>query len=609
MRLLTTLLLVGALAGIVNAADPAPATPAWIGFHGPNGTGVYPDCKPPTSWNLTTGKNVRWVVPLDGWSQGTPTIADGKVFLMHEPDINHVFPRLQCLDLASGKVLWEDTLDHLPAAIPDEAERAKVYKMAERQNQATTLGAVFEREYLMAKTDDERAAVIASWRKRGFIPSYRSFKGDDNLDEKGLFKGVRVCGDDGKNEQQLKLYLPNDEQRTTNPTLLRYGFWEEIYQANCNYACIGKTFGAPVWCDGAVYVATAGGVFAKYDMDGKRQWLTWSFKPGLANLNSSGHDTCARAPIIAGELFIGTAANNLVAIERNTGKVKFKDNIKSESIATPVVLKVGESNILLTAGPQAYLLPSGQRLQVEGWLSTGMQALVKNDESDVVYFGGLGQHANWNLQYKNPVAVRYVLDGEKLRGTILWSGATNPTTKVVRDAGGTLSLFYNQGRVYCQNGVILDATTGMIVKGGLDQKPSSISKDRAVPATAMLLQSAGNNVYGWLNGSIGVYSSDGNNIADNLFVEPHLTKEQIPIWQGVESTDDYFSSAGGWCKYSLERSVKGRPAKRGMLSYSHPFTFGNDCLVARSLMHLYCFSEGAQLPPTTVPVQTTTTKE
>jgi len=579
------------------ASDPATD---WIGVRGPNGSGVYPDSKPPTSWDLTTGRNVRWVMPLNGWGQGQPVIADGKVFIMLEPDVNHLFPRLQCLDLITGKVLWEDMLDHLPTAIPDEVERAKVYKMVERQNQATTLGAVFEREYrFIAKTDEERAAVVASWRKRGFIPAHRTDKGgDSNLDEKGL---VKMHGN-GPLDDQLKMYLPEAEKKTTNPTLLRYGIWEEIYQANCNFACIGKTFGAPVWCDGAIYVATAGGVLAKYDMNGKRQWLTWSFKPGLTGLNGSGHDTCVRSPIIAGDLFIGTAANNLVAIERATGKVRFKDDLKSESIASPVVLTVGKSEILLTAGPKAYLLPGGKPLKVEGWLFSGMQALVKHDERDVVLFCGSGEHCDWPKKgigdTPPPAAVRYTLDGDTLRGKILWSGVQETSEietakgRYTEGMGGNAPwLLYDQGRFYHRNGPILDALTGKITVGKLVRDKSlRPSPDRAVPPTEHLLQLAGGNVYGWDHSIIVVYSCDGKKVASNVFPDPHVTKEQLPIWHGVDSRDDYFSGLGG--------------KKRGMLSYGHQFTFGKDCLVARTLMHLYCFSEGSQsAPQPTTPVK------
>jgi len=575
MRRLSILPLVGALAGLVHAADPAPA---WIGVRGPNGTGVYPDSKPPTSWDLTTGKNVRWVVPLNGWGHGQPVIADGKVFLMLEPDVNHLFPRLQCLNLATGKVLWEDELDHLPVAEPDAAKRVEVYTQWKKYNQMMADGAKFEAEFMEAHKigKTEKQAVIDRWKQMGYVPIWRL---------------KDATAEDGGNEpSRLRVFPPKDAETKMRKLLMPYGCWEDIYQSTCNFACIGHAFGVPVWCDGAIYVATAGGVFAKYDRDGKRQWLTWSFKPGLTNLSGSGHDTCVRSPIIVGDLFIGTAANNLVAIERATGKVRFKDDLKSESIASPVMLTVGKSDILLTAGPKAYLLPDGKPLKVEGWLISGMQALVKHDERDVVFFCGSGEHCDWPSKgvcaTPPPAAVRYALVGDALRGTVVWSGVQDPSGKeksgYTPGMGGNAPwMLYDHGRLYHRSGPIVDALNGKIVAGKFWVRNAPV-EDRATPATAHLLQIAGGNVYGWDHMNMDVYSSDGKKVASNLFPDPHVTKEQLPIWHGVDSSDDYFSELNG--------------KKNGMISYGFQFTFGRDCLVARGLMHLYCFSEGAQLP-------------
>ena len=70
-RTLTRLLLAGMLAGNLNllaadlsavssaetlakaeaSAKAEPTTPAWTGFRGPEGTGVWPNAKPPTTWD------------------------------------------------------------------------------------------------------------------------------------------------------------------------------------------------------------------------------------------------------------------------------------------------------------------------------------------------------------------------------------------------------------------------------------------------------------------------------------------------------------------------------------------------------------------------------
>jgi hypothetical protein len=562
----------------------APGGVPWVGLRGPHGTGVYPDSKPPTTWDVATGKNVRWVVPLNGWGHGQPLVADGKVFLLLEPDVNHLFPRVQCLDLATGALLWEDLLDHLPLAVLDEKERAEVRKMAERQHQATVLSAAFEKDYLAATNQEQRVAAVKVWRERDFVPF-------DRLQELRIEDELKYP----KEADRLRLCLPKDEQTTCNRALLKYGMWVDIYQTTCNFACIGMVFGAPIWCDGALYVATPGGFFAKYDKQGKRLWAAWHFKSGNSKLDGAGHDTSVRSPIIYGNYLISTATDSLVVLDRGTGRIVLAESMPDEpcrnqktelgSIASPVILRTGNTDVLLTAGPQAYRLPDLKRLTIEGWLISGMQALVKDDERDVAFFCGSGEHCAWPKKgvcdTPPPAAVRYALDGDVLRATVLWAGISGVADSVEANQGGQTKgmggtapwLLYDQGRVYHRIGVLLDAATGRTTAGQIMARnmPSSA---RAAPATAHLLQLAGGHVYGWdCKSGMEVFTADGKFVAANLVPPPALTPEQLPVWHGVASSDRYAPN---------------------FVSYSGQFTFGKDCLVARALMHLYCFAENAR---------------
>jgi len=601
MRLLITLLLAGALAGIVHAADPAPMdapaavppAPVWVGVRGPEGTGVYPDSKPPTTWNVKTGKNVRWVLPLNGWGQGQPVVGGDRVFIMLEADALHDFPRLQCLDIVTGAVLWEKEIDHLPVAEPDETKRAQLYKDVKLYIGSLALGTVFEKEFLDSKTIEQRKEVVKKWTELGYVPRWRSDSAK-NIITPDRITDMKIFAD-----AQLKLGLPDGPG--TMKRLGPLGFSSDIYQTNCSFACIGRAYGAPIWSEKekAVYVATAGGTSAKYDQDGKLLWMTWSFNPGKTNLWGSGTDSCARSPIISGDLFINTAANNLVAVDRATGKIRFKETLPSyanaESITAPAVMTVNGKDILLTAGPCAYLLPEGKPLKLDGWLICGMQALVKHDERDVVFFCGSGEHCTWpnkgfGIDTPPPAAVRYTLDGDTLHGKVIWSGVQAPEyTDRLKVGDNAPWLLYNDGKLYHRNGAILDALTGKIITGKLvNDKENQPSPDRSVPVTSHLLQLAGGNVYGWReSGTAQVYTADGKRVANNSFERPTLTKEQMPIWHGLSSGDAYGNT----------------------ISYSCQFTFGKDCIVMRGLMHLYCFSEGAQLPPAPVPAVTAATKE
>ena len=76
MRTLT-LTAILALTGTLLTAEPT--TPAWTGFRGPEGTGVWPTAKPPTTWDGATGKNIRWKVSLPNWGLGQPVVLKNKV--------------------------------------------------------------------------------------------------------------------------------------------------------------------------------------------------------------------------------------------------------------------------------------------------------------------------------------------------------------------------------------------------------------------------------------------------------------------------------------------------------------------------------------------------
>lgn len=81
----------------VSAAD-------WPAWRGPNGDGISPETKFPTSWSAT--RNVRWRVDLPDRGNATPIVAAGRVFVPQaiEADGRRL---LLAFDRATGAKLWE----------------------------------------------------------------------------------------------------------------------------------------------------------------------------------------------------------------------------------------------------------------------------------------------------------------------------------------------------------------------------------------------------------------------------------------------------------------------------------------------------------------------
>ncbi|HTY62648.1 MAG TPA: PQQ-binding-like beta-propeller repeat protein [Acidobacteriota bacterium] len=82
----------------------------------------------PSSWDVQSGKNIKWKAELGSTSYGNPTVADGKIFL----GTNNENPRnaeitgdkgvLMCFRESDGQFLWQAVSDKLEAAFdwPDQ---------------------------------------------------------------------------------------------------------------------------------------------------------------------------------------------------------------------------------------------------------------------------------------------------------------------------------------------------------------------------------------------------------------------------------------------------------------------------------------------------------
>ena len=94
--------------------------PQWAGSSLRNNV---PDTKNiPTSWDVTTGKNVRWSMPLGSETYGNPVIANGRVYVGTNNGAGYVkrYPSnidlgvLLSFDEKTGKFMWQHSSEKLP---------------------------------------------------------------------------------------------------------------------------------------------------------------------------------------------------------------------------------------------------------------------------------------------------------------------------------------------------------------------------------------------------------------------------------------------------------------------------------------------------------------
>ena len=94
--------------------------PQWGGSYGRNNT---PEGKNiPIKWNVETGENILWSMPLGSETYGNPVVANGKVYIGTNNENGYIkrYPSsmdlgcLVCFDEKSGKFLWQHSNEKLP---------------------------------------------------------------------------------------------------------------------------------------------------------------------------------------------------------------------------------------------------------------------------------------------------------------------------------------------------------------------------------------------------------------------------------------------------------------------------------------------------------------
>ncbi len=388
-------------------------------------SGVFPVADAPAK-----GK-VLWRAPLPNWSYSFPVVADGKVFCMSEPGWKHTFPLVLCFDAKTGEKLWELELDHLKFT-PLSKEKQQQFR-------------------------DEMDRRWKWWRDAwtsggGKSPKARRLKPE--WDQRG-YKGLPM--------QQYGLYA---------------GTWWDW-----GMSLIGHTFPTPVTDGKDLYVVTSRGTQACIGFNGKVKWLT------RTEYDIYRGEDCknARSPVLWKNLLICTNGTAVRAYDKATGQEVWRVKTGAgHTVATPVFITLDDTEFIYTCVNTFIRLKDGKKMKLEGGIGEGVHTPVVNDEYDIIYFSGNGEHCSFTHSHKGkglgmPTAVKFRLDGEVVKGEILWQGPKG------RGRENQPPLYY-KGKLYCGN-TIFDALTGSIVKTG-DRR------NRVLPETRHVLLTDGKHVFG-----------------------------------------------------------------------------------------------------------------
>jgi hypothetical protein len=497
---------------------------------------------------------------LANWGYGQPVVLKNKVFVISEPGWKHDWPLVQCFDVKTGKLAWEKELNTIEL-LPDlpAAEKADL-------KQAIADVFTYDREWYLARWEYSQNTPegIASGAKR--MKSLGVIIPDNQVPE--TFTAV----------QKLAVDPAREELRKKQSQALGKIGWERDAWRHAGYASglmsIGHAYPTPVTDGERLFIATGCSTFWCFDADGK---VVWS----VATKTASRECMNAKSPLIYKHLFISDIGNTLRFFDKNTGKILFTAPVKAHSISGPVVIRVGDQDLLLPCPPEgtdgcAYQLPDGKMIPMKGWQNGGATMVVNTDSPDTVFFIGGGEHGNWQgkggVQGKcdifPPAAVKFSLVEGVLNGTVLWSGDVG---KIYVSHGGVLyhdQKFYHPMRR--RNGMYRDALTGKVIK------------TEVTPNTAYFLQVANGHIYGLTNkgteGVMQVYNLDGTKVAENIISSAKVEgekREQIRC----QNTPHY-----GPDQQKADKSI----VAWRWYSYNCPFMIHDDAIFIRSNDELWC---------------------
>ncbi len=359
------------------AADPV------VGWRG-DGSGLYPQANPPTSWDTDDGTNVLWQTEI-GRGQSSPVVSGDRVFVTVEPE------KLLGIEKKTGKILW--TKESGYAALP---------------------------------------------------------------------AGTKV---------------PEKQPPTA---------------AGCGYSTP-----TPVTDGRLVYTSHGTGVVAAYDFEGKREWIRFIDRPPESEYGRSA------SPVLAGGKLL-VSIGGLFALDPKTGSTVWQTLEVHPLFGTPIVMKVGDTDVIFAPSGEAVRLSDGKVLAKK--LATTTYTSPVTADGVVYYAGPPAMALKIPAKPDEPFKPERLWENEDLEGEYFASPILH---------GGLLYCVGNTGILSA-----LDAKTGKIAW----QKEIEIGSQSGKPGVEAA------NVYPSLT-LAGKHLLLGNDIGQTLILEPG--KEYKEVARGI----------------------------------------------------------------------------
>lgn len=380
-----------------------------------DGTGRYPDAKPPTEWAAGSAtqpaKNILWVTSMPDRSNSSPVLVGGRLFVQSEPF------DLVCVDAKDGTILWTKSNDYAEVMTPADVEQAKADK---------------------AKADAIRGEIAPLQKQIWQI-------GEEA--KKLAARTTQPAANAEKIKAEQKVLKEKAAKLNAQIARLRGGLagltkWERLPTNEVN----GYSSPTPVSDGQFVYALFGNGVAASYDLEGHRRWIRFVAKSPIED----GH---ASSPVLVeGQLLVHV--DDLIALDPETGKTLWEADRTEPGFGTPAVVRLGGVTAAVTANGDVVRVADGVVLARKVSLVSYCSPVVDNSIAYFVQNISRGHGGGHVVKLSAPA-------GDAVKAEVLWQ-TTSARDRYYASPVIADGLIYavTQAKVFS----VINAADGQVVK-------------------------------------------------------------------------------------------------------------------------------------------------
>jgi outer membrane protein assembly factor BamB len=291
------------VAGSVSSVALA-APSGWRG----DGSGRFPEAKPPLHWSAT--QNVVWSVPTPATGNATPAIQPDRLFITAEPTT------LLCLSTADGHLLWRRDVSYLDTVPAAELPTAK-----KEAAEAEALGKE------LAEATKEADKLRREARKKSVTPEAKA----------RLEALTRTLA----------------ETKTRFAASARFRPPEDI-------PTVGNASSSPVTDGQHVYVSFGNHVVASFTRDGALRWAR--YLPPEKEQSMHGYTSGRAASLLLSGKTLVVPLNKLRGLDVDTGRTRWTSEDYLD-YGTPALARAGGTDVVLTPDGNAVRVSDGKKVK------------------------------------------------------------------------------------------------------------------------------------------------------------------------------------------------------------------------------------------------------